>query len=537
MKPRWYQQDLIDKTRQAWSAGARNVIVVSPPRSGKTPTAVWLSEPFIAAQQHVCFQVHREELYAAFGYDHRVIAPTDVVQAIIHQQVKKFGRSYVNSRAYATVGSVQTILSRAEKLTQWSRDVRLWVTDEAHHASAGSIWAKVTDLFPNAYGLGFTATPARPDRKPLARSQGGIFDAMVKGVTARQLIDEGHVCDYRIVAPASSIDRDSIAMGSTGDYTQKGLAKAREKSTITGDCVASYLRYTPGEQAVVFAIDIVHAEELTAAYRDAGVSVEMVSGKTPKTIRKAVMDKFQRGVFSVLVNVDLFGEGLNVEGISVVIMARPTESFVLYTQQFFRALTAADGKHLGTIIDHVGNIKRHGLPDTYNGWTLEIREVVKRRKTDEDEPDIPVTRCTECFKQYEALRPDCPFCGHKPEPVGRSRPEQVDGDLIELDPETLRAMRDEIARVDDAPVVPYGASKVVENSVKKRWQERQDAQTTLRNTIALWAGMWRERGDDDHAIYRRFYHLFGTDVLTAQTLGTTDALELNRRIIANADHH
>ena len=36
----------------------------------------------------------------------------------------------------------------------------------------------------------------------------------------------------------------------------------------------------------------------------------------------------------MLVNVDLFGEGFDLPAIEIVIMARPTASFILYTQQF-----------------------------------------------------------------------------------------------------------------------------------------------------------------------------------------------------------
>jgi len=523
--PRWYQHELIEGTRQAWSMGAQNVLIVSPPRSGKTPIMVWLSEPSIAANQHVCIMVHREELvrqiamtYADFGYEHTLVAPDDVVRSIIQRQIKEYGRSFVRQNALITVGSVQTINARAEKMTQWANRVSLWMCDESHHLLADNQWGKVAALFTSAKGAGFTATPGRTDRKSLARSQGGVFDVMVKGVTARQLIDEGHICEYRIIAPPSSIDREAIRTGAKGEFVQKGVSEATKHSTITGDCVSSYQKFTPGEQAVVFAVDIEHSNDMCKEFVAAGIAAETVSSKTPKLIRKQLMDKFERGVFKVLINVDLFGEGLNVLGISVVIMARPTKSFVLYTQQFFRALTKADGKHLGTIIDHVGNVgyfgKFYGLPDTYNNWTLESEE--RGRRTTRDPDVMPVTTCVKCFNPYEATTPACPFCGHSPEPEGRSRPEQVDGDLIELDVETLRALRD----VADGRVgtYPYEVNSPREAAMRNNWNATSDSQVTLRETIALWAGMRRDGGDTDSMIYRRFFHTFGTDVMSAQNL-------------------
>lgn len=540
INPRWYQQDLIDKTRAAWAGGARDVVVVSPPRSGKTKMAVWLSEPFLAQGVQVFMQAHRAELvkqiageYAEHGHMVDVLAPSDVVAQIIHEQTKTLGRSFVRRGAPMVIGSVQTVLSRAESLPNWANRVGLWITDECHHCLSDNQWGKVIQLFPNALGLGFSATPARTDRKSLARSQGGVFDAMVKGVTARQLIREGHICEYRIIAPPASIDRTSIRVGSTGDFTQAGLTDARKHSTITGDAVASYLRFTPGENAIVFAVDIEHAMELCASYRAAGVTAEAVSSKTPSSIRSALMSKFERGVFNVLVNVDLFGEGLNVKGITTVIMCRPTQSFVLYVQQFFRALTKADGKHRGTIIDHAGNVgyfgKIYGMPDTYNGWTLEAEERGSRRGV-RDPEIMPVTTCVACFTTYESTLTECPHCGHKPEPAGRSKPEQVDGDVIELSPEVLAELRGEINRIDGEPLVPQHLDAIATRAAVRRWNERRDGQAQLRETMALWCGVRHVAGDTDRQMQKRFFFRFGVDILTAQTLNATDAAALNERI-------
>lgn len=538
-EPRWYQHDLINKTRVAWDEGHKNVLVVSPPRSGKTKTAVWLSEPFLKRGEHVLFQVHREELlhqvameYAEFGYSHNVIAPPEVIALIIQKQIKEFGRSFVDPKACMTIGSVQTIVSRMDKLKQWANRVKLWITDEAHHLIDESQWGKVVKMLTNALGIGFTATPGRTDRKSMARVQGGVFDVMVKGVTARQLIDEGFICDYRIIAPPSSIDRESIKVGGKGDFTQKSVSESTKKSSITGDCVKSYLQYCKGQQAVLFAVDIEHATELSKAFTKAGVDNNMITGKTPRSIRTSLMTKFKNRSFPLLINVDLFGEGLNIEGIEVVIMARPTKSFVLFVQQFFRALTKSDdASKIGTIVDHAGNVghfgKFYGMPDTYNEWSLIGDERGKRGTRDPNV--VPVTVCTICFNDYEAITPKCPHCGHRPEPESRGGPEYVDGDLIELDVATLRWMRGEIAVVD-APLPIDKPKNVVEGAMNKNHRLRQEAQTELRAAIALWAGVLRDKGKPDSEIYRRFWHMFGTDIMTAQTLNPKAANELKDRI-------
>jgi superfamily II DNA or RNA helicase len=546
MQPRWYQQKLINGVRNEWAQGHANVLAVSPPRSGKTPTAVWLAEPFIAEGQRVMVGVHRDELvkqiantFAKNGHLVRIIASAETVAGIVMDQVVKFGKSFVSETAKVTVGSVATISARATSLAQWANRIKLWIVDEAHHVLANNTWGKVVAMFSGAFGLGFTATPARADRKSLARSQGGVFDAMVKGAVARQLIDEGFICDYDIVAPPSSIDRESIKQGSTGEFQMKSLSDAsRTSSKLTGDCVKSYQQFANGKQAVLFAVDISHAEVLTQAYNDAGIPAQLVHGKMSKSFRRAIMEKFEKGVFRVLINVDLFGEGLDMAGIEVVIMARSTMSYTLFVQQFFRALTMTTGKGRGLIIDHVGNVghfgKFYGLPDTYNGWTLETERTGKRAKRDPD--TIPVTTCTNmgppvCGKPYESTETKCPHCGFEPQPTVRSGPQHVDGDLEMLDAETLALLRGNVIPLDDEPNVQPNDNSRIANAIRKKWHSRQEAQLELRQTMAIWSAEWHDKGESDRSIQKRFYFNFGVDMVTAQGLGSTDAINLKQRIL------
>jgi hypothetical protein len=48
--------------------------------------------------------------------------------------------------------------------------------------------------------------------------------------------------------------------------------------------------------------------------------------------------------------------------------------------------------------------------------------------------------------------------------------------------------------------------------------------------IAQWAGWPRALGVDDSGIYRQFYHAFGIDIGTAQTLGANAANDLCDRV-------
>jgi DNA repair protein RadD len=469
---------------------------------------------------------HRQELVgqmsvalARNGIRHRVIGPDALIRNVVTLHMMRVGRSFYDPSAWVGVAGVDTLIRREDP---WFQQVTLWQTDEAHHVLRANKWGEACALFPNARGVGWTATPGRADGYGLGRHADGLFDAMVNGPSMRELISAGFLTDYRIFCPPSDVDLTDVTVTATGDFSPPKLRAAVHKSHIVGDVVKHYQRIAAGKLGVTFAVDVEHAGEMCMAYRAAGIAAEVVTSKTPDTLRAAILRRFEQRQVMQLVNVDLFGEGFDLPAIEVVSMARPTASFALYSQQFGRALRLLDGKAYGLIVDHVGNVLRHGLPDRPRAWSLDRRE---RRGAKRADVAVPVRSCPNCTGAYERIYRACPYCGHVPEPAGRSTPEQVDGDLIELDPAALRALRGEVARIDG----PANATSdtAVGGAIIRNHRERQTAQQTLRAAMSAW--MWRQSGTDSE-IQRLFYFTFGTDVMTAQTLGAKDAIELTRHL-------
>jgi superfamily II DNA or RNA helicase len=277
----------------------------------------------------------------------------------------------------------------------------LWVLDEGHHQQADNKWGTAAAMFPNAKGLGVTATPLRGDGKGLGRHNDGLYDVMVDGPTPRELIDMGYLTDYRIIAPRSDLIIDDQGVGASGDWSRAQLKAAAKKSHIIGDVVGHYLKFARGKLGVTFATDVETATDIAERFNTAGVPAEVISAKTPDADRMAIMARFKRRELLQLVNVDILGEGVDVPAIEVVSMARPTQSFALFSQQFGRALRlmidgslypiwdtltseerrahiAASKKPRAIIIDHVGNVERmakqYGLPDYPPVWSLDRRE-------------------------------------------------------------------------------------------------------------------------------------------------------------------
>ena len=249
------------------------------------------------------------------------------------------------------------------------------------------------------------------------------------------------------------------------------------------------------------------------------------------------MREFKNKEILQLVNSEILTEGFDCPGIEVVSFARPTESYSMYSQMFGRALRPLPGKTHALIIDHVGNVMRHGLPDAPREWSLDRRE----RRTGKSEPSM-VRVCTACAAVYERFRDACPDCGEPvPKPADRSGPVQVDGDLYELDPDVLAQMRNEVVGARETPEAMRDrltAQHVPVPGVManvKRQRERLEALSELDRSMATIAGYWRHDGMSDSEIFRKFYLRYQTDWLTAQSLKKDDAESLIKKIQNDVD--
>lgn len=552
-----YQIDSKAAVRRAWADGARNCLLVLPTGAGKSYTLGNIVHEHNGA---CCVIAHRQELVSQLsltlakeGVTHRIIAARKTIKQIVSIHMAELGRSFYDPSSQVAVASAQTIVRRKAELHQWCLTVSLWICDESHHLLESNQWGDAVSMFPNARGLGVTATPKRADGKGLGRESDGVMDYMYVGTDTATLIRDGFLTPYRIFAPPSTLDMSGARVSkATGDYNKNDAAKAVAesslvvsdgKSRVVGDIVTHYLRIAPGKLGVTFVPDLDTADAVAEQFNSQGVPAEVISSKTPDADRFATMRRFRAREILQLVNVDILGEGFDCPAIEVVSLGRPTQSLSLHLQQIGRALRTMPGKSHAIIIDHCGNCTKPelGLPDQHREWSLDRRD----KKSSGDDDAEPTRVCVECMGVFSRARKECPFCGEPvPAPSVRAGPESVDGDLHELDPATLAELRGEVARVDadmDDAIQAYRLElqnkhtpRVWELANVKRFAEkleaRQGAVGPLREAMALLGGIYRQRGYSDSEIFRVFYLRLGVDWLTAQTLDATAMAALTERV-------
>ena len=350
-----YQAKAIDDLRDVYRSGAKAAIFQLATGGGKTLCFSAISASAVAKGRKALVLVHRDEL---LRQAHAKLVLAGVEAGIIAAGYEPQPDLPVQ------VASVQTLgrrIKRGEEFPQFD----LIVVDECHHAISPT-YRKIFEHQPKAKLLGVSATPSRMD----GRGLGEIFDAIVSGPSIRELTALGFLSPVRLFTANKDIDLRDV-QSQRGDYVAGDLAKAVKNAKITGDAVEQYRTHANHQPAIAFCITREHAAEVAAQFRDAGYRSACVHGGTPKKERDALIEGLGTGKVEVLTSCDLISEGLDVPSVGAVILLRPTQSFTLYMQQIGRGLRPSPGKAELIVLDHVGNVARHGPPEAERIWTLE----------------------------------------------------------------------------------------------------------------------------------------------------------------------
>lgn len=409
-----YQENMVQRIRVAF-ANVRRVLAVAPTGSGKTVTFAYITTNAAAKNKRVIIAAHRVEIV-------QQISDALTAMGVRHGRIQA---GHTMTSDLVQVAMIMTLAKRTCRVPPPD----LLILDECHHAVAGSYLAVVA-AWPKARVLGVTATPQRADGKGLK----DCFDEMIVGPQMADLIERGFLAPYNYLAPPEQADLSSIKKRG-GDYAIDELAAAMDKAVITGDAIEHYKTHLGGRPAIAFCVTVEHAEHTAAQFRSSGFRAASVDGTMDSTTRRDILASIGDGRLNVLTSCQLISEGTDIPVVAGAILLRPTQSLGLYLQQVGRCLRPKPDGGRALILDHVGNVHRHGLPDAPREWSLDG----KLKKSG------GVATCKQCFRAFDSkpgwkAEVDC--AQGQPEEcilntpeasgAGRSEIEVVDGELVQF---------------------------------------------------------------------------------------------------------
>jgi superfamily II DNA or RNA helicase len=233
------------------------------------------------------------------------------------------------------------------------------INDETHRVKKGGQW----DRAMRRAGVpitGYTATPNRLDGQSLHF----WYKNLISSHQTKWFIDNQYLAPFKLYtskAPLFNEPTDSLDL--------------QEKIFIPeiGETIGHWYDVAYGKKTIVFATTIRHAELMGQAFNAIGVTTSVLSHNTHPYHRQTIFNAFKRGSITVLINVELFTEGIDVPDCECVVLTRFTYSTALYLQMVGRVLRYFQDK-VAIVLDIANNCFYHGAPDTPFFWSLEGQE-------------------------------------------------------------------------------------------------------------------------------------------------------------------
>ncbi|MDQ3347663.1 MAG: DUF3427 domain-containing protein [Acidobacteriota bacterium] len=360
VEPNEVQRDALKALEETRAAGNHAGLVVLATGLGKT----WLSAFDTARPEfrRVLFVAHREEILNQALDTIRRIRP--------EARLGHYTGVIKDADAEVVFASIQT-LSRREHLERFGREAFDYVVvDEFHHAAAAS-YRRLIEYFRPKFMLGLTATPERTDGGDLLAlcQQNLVYRCDLVDGVRKELLAPFHYfgvpdeVDYTNI-PWRSTRFDEEAL-TTAVATQRRAENALEQ-----------LRKRGGRRTLGFCVSQRHADFMANFFADRGVRAVAVHSGPTSAARAASLERLAAGDLDVVFAVDMFNEGVDLPMLDTVMMLRPTESKILWLQQFGRGLRKAEGKERLTVIDYIGNHRVFLLkPQTLFGLPSGDREI------------------------------------------------------------------------------------------------------------------------------------------------------------------
>lgn len=335
MKLRYYQRESVNAVFDYWSEEAGHPLIDMATGTGKTNSMGTLMGEIVRDYP-----------------DMRIMNCTHVVE-LVEGNFKEF----IGLWPFAPAGIFAAALGRrdahatvlfAQLQTVWNKTrmighVDVLVIDEVHlvPSDGNTMYRRmIDDLFainPDMKIVGYTATPYRLDSGRLDQGDDRLFDKVVYTYDIRSGIDDGYLTPITSKPVGTRLDVTGVGkLG--GDYKKGALQAAVDKTHLNRAIIDEVMDVESGRKtALFFCAGIEHATHMRDLVREAGRICEVLSGKTPRGERRAMIEAYKRGEIWGICNDNVMSTGTNVPCIDLIVDCAPTASASRYVQRAGRA--------------------------------------------------------------------------------------------------------------------------------------------------------------------------------------------------------
>jgi len=342
-EPHEIQVEALQLLEQTRAEGNSAGLVVLATGLGKT----WLSafDSNKPEFPRVLFVAHREEILSQALGTYRRIRPG--------AHLGRYTGDEKVPDADVLFASIQTLGKRTHLRNFERARFDYIVVDEFHHAAAAT-YRRLIDHFTPKFLLGLTATPERTDGGDLL---GLCQENLVYRCDLFEGIRRAELSPFSYFGVPDDVDYAQIPWRSTR-FDEDALTAAVATQQRAENALEQWKKHgKAASKTLGFCCSMKHADFMAAFFAERGLRAVAVHSGPTSAPRTTSLDKLQQGQLDVVFAVDMFNEGVDLPSVDTILMLRPTESRILWLQQFGRGLRKAEGKERLTVVDYIGNHK------------------------------------------------------------------------------------------------------------------------------------------------------------------------------------
>lgn len=348
LTPNSMQKSAMEELALLRETGSQRALAVAATGTGKTFMAAFDVQQ--VKPKKMLFLVHREMILEK---------AMESFAKVVNVPKNKMGIFSGNQKSYDADYLFATIQTMNREFYSYQPDEFDYiVVDEAHHATSSS-YKKVLDHFKPKFLLGMTATPERSD-------DGNVFDLfdnnLAIDIRLRQALEENLLVPFHYYGITDETGVDLSEDKLTPDQIAEKLNVASRVDFII-DKMDFYGHDGSKRKALGFCITKKHAEFMAAEFNKRGIPSTFLTGDHSEAERQRQIKllESETDALNVIFTVDIFNEGVDIPSVNTVLMLRPTESAIVFTQQLGRGLRKAEQKEFLTVLDFIGNYSKSFL--------------------------------------------------------------------------------------------------------------------------------------------------------------------------------
>lgn len=301
--------------------------------------------------------------------------PEDHIQLLYSGRDRVFDKSIM----FSTWQSLHAMRKNAPKeFNEITRKTKVAIFDECHSYKASEIRGTIEQFKTTKRRIGTTGTLDNSPINELVLT--GLMGKPYTVKTTRQLIDEGVLTDIKIhilklkYPPHVCKDMKGSDYQTEIDFVIGSQERNRLITNIALKC--------KGATLITFAYVEKHGKVIFDQIKEKAGDrkVYYVSGETDIEDRESIRHLVNNDPDSIVVASEkLFSTGINIPGLTNVILAMPRKSPILIRQTIGRGLRKFNGKNKMNLFDVAddlsnGNRRNHGLKSLAERMTIYIRD-------------------------------------------------------------------------------------------------------------------------------------------------------------------